>query len=434
MTDILIAPKDKTAEVVIGSPKLSKSQMQAINTTDEDLSLDVYAKMAKDPHVSACVAILKTAILEDSISFQPTEPDNTTAEQIAIECKAMFAALDIDPVDVLWDMLDAIVYGHRIAEIVYAPTRINGRLRTAISRIAPKPVGSLKFVVDPYLRVLGFVGQLGTTTPKTGPVNISDPALLDKEKCAYLSVRPMNGDPRGTSLLRPAYNPYYIKQQIWPEYLKYLVQFAVPSLVGTTSADATGRANDDGTYSEATAVLMEQLLAFRNASGIALPNGYTVEALWSSGDGAAFLQAFTMLDQHISKAITLQTLASNEAQFGTRAQSSVHQDILATLIRQMKRTVVGMIRKQILQPWVRDNYGDNALMLVPNVSLGEVEQEDISNVMAAIARLQASRYLDPSQLPALDAMLGLPIRTAEEVQQRQQPSDPTPTDPIVTAP
>src|SRR5206468_532813 len=53
-------------------------------------------------------------------------------------------------------------------------------------------------------------------------------------KIVVNTFRPKNNDPRGTSLLRPAYDPWWRKRQALVEYVKYLAQFAGPSIWATT--------------------------------------------------------------------------------------------------------------------------------------------------------------------------------------------------------
>jgi phage gp29-like protein len=194
------------------------------------------------------------------------------------------------------------------------------------------------------------------------------------------------------------------------------------------SEDATRQGitvkNPDGTTSvkPAVEVLGDALLAFRNGTGMAFPYGTLLNALEVAGNGEAFHAAFTHCDGQIALAVLHQTLATLEAQYQARASSEVHQDTLETIIRQAKRAVCLMLRRDVLRPMVAYNYGpDAARTLTPTVSLGSVERQDLAAMMTAIAQLARAGYLDGSQYQAIDAQLNLPVREAA-------PEEPPPSD------
>src|SRR5262249_7983539 len=154
-----------------------------------------------------------------------------------------------------------------------------------------------------------------------------------------LAINPRNSDPRGTSLLRSAYKPWWQKQQLWPEYLKYLTQFASPIVVGIASPLAgnipagpngppppplpppVGRSAALATAAQTDAVakLLAALQGIRNGGVIALPTGSSVSVDRAAGNGEAFLKGFDLLDRQITTAILNQTLATMEGEHMARA-------------------------------------------------------------------------------------------------------------------
>lgn len=452
-----------------------------------DFGNDVYQEMLADAQVAACLVVLKASILEDGVVLAPAVPDQADprhddACEIAEMATAMLEGLDTPLDDVLWTMLDAYAYGNKIAELVYrvesvllppeklppppplpqgappastaAPpgsSRPDGggtaapeypdpppmpprrsKLFLNLARIKPKPRQHVAFVVDDYLNVVGVMGvrpgpSLGYL-PTNEAVDPADPRVLPRAKFAVLTCRPEDGDPRGTSVLRPAYEPWWRKRSITGEYLAYLSQFAGPSLWAATAtgaqteplADALGNpiAEDDdplppdpADVPSPEARLFDALQIFRNGSVLVVPGGTEVHAIEMQGDGEPFLLGFAQCDQQITKAILTQTLATEEGQHQARAAASVHQDVLDTLVKQGKKAVVRMLTVDILKPWVLLNYGaDAARELVPVPSLGTTEQRDLAPMWTAAAGLKRAGYLADSQLPAVDARLGLPVR------------------------
>jgi len=240
------------------------------------------------------------------------------------------------------------------------------------------------------------------------------PGLLPLDKFLIITFRMRDSDPRGSSAIRPAYSPWWTKQQTWPELLKFLARFASPSIWGTVGqgAENVRFTNPDGTPGQKPAVraLLDALLAWKNGTAAAFPYGTLIEALEASGSGEAFFNTFSFCDRQITLGTLFQTLATGEAEFGTRAQSQTHQDVLGTIIRQARRAVVGPMRR-LLRRMVAYNYGDKAAHLTPICTLGDVEAVDIAALWTAAANLARATYLHPSQLAGLDQQLGLPART-----------------------
>jgi hypothetical protein len=107
-----------------------------------------------------------------------------------------------------------------------------------------------------------------------------------------------------------------------------------------------------------------------------------------------------------------------------RAAAQVHADVLDTLVRQGRRSVVRMLYRDVLRQWVRVNWGDAAVKLTPIPSLGVTEQRDLPAMMGAIAQLWNAGYLHPSQQAGIDDDLNLPPRdlTAAPADRRPTPS------------
>lgn len=411
-----------------------------IDDLSTDLGSDIYEKMCLDPQVASALSVLKAGILEDGLSLAPakdddTAPDYALAVEIRDEAEAMLDALPTPLDDALWDMLNALAVGNKVAELTYAlRPGLAGRELLQLAGLKPKPRERTAFVVDAYGNVLGLLyarpGELSPSLSGALLGQAPDPArpggatdrenpILPREKFAVLTFRPRDADPRGTSILRPVYAPWWRKWQVVPEYLKYLAQFAGPSLVGYTAPDAVavpataGLVNpDDPSAATLTPeqALLVSLLAFRNASALALPAGSKVDPIQSQGDGSAFTRAIADCNREITRAILTQDLATEEGTHQARAAAQVHQDVLDTLVRQGKKSVVRMLARDILRPWVAYNWGPRAAALVPVPSLGTTEEQDKTALMNAVANLQRAGYPHPSQYPAIDQMLGLPVR------------------------
>lgn len=387
----------------------------AFDDVTKDFGDDIYDRMALDPVMHASTTILKASILEEGVKITPAvEQQDQDGYELSAEIADMVERtlddLDTPMDDVLWSMLDCMQSGNKVAELVYEDATVNKKQMLRLRAIKPKPCRAISFVVDDYWNILGYAKrnarQYGLTT--IGPDDI-----LQKDKFASMTFRMKDSDPRGTSIYRPAYNAWWLKMQSWPEYLRYLAQFASPGLIGKTAPDAgnidivdvSGTIISTVTAEEA---MVSSLVEYRNGAVLAFPHGSEVQTVTSTGEGRAFLSAFELFDKQMVIGILTQTLATTEGQHQTRAAAQVHQDVLGTIVRQCKRSVVRMLYRHIITPLVLYNYGHDALALRPRPSLGNVEKQDVAVMITALAT--AKYALDPSQFPAVDQMLNLPPR------------------------
>lgn len=420
---------------------LNSQQERVLPWAIDDISAsfgdDIYERMLHDPQIAACMQVYKASIIEEGATFSspiddPDDPNVDLAKDLNLAAMTMFDNLDT-PIDQILDsMLDCAAYGNKVGELIWAFQTIDGDLRLQLTGIKPKPRRTTAFVVDAYMNLLGLLYQSpdrpfapivsGSTYIANNQFTIDQ--ILPLEKFVVLTFRPHDGDPRGSSILRPAYKPWTVKQQIYPEYIKYLAQFAGPSIVGFTAeesdqlpiTDALSNPDADQTGSltpeEEMAGALER---FQNGTVAVFPFGADVKPIQMTGDGRAFLSGFAHCDQQIVTAILTQTMATQESEHMARAAAQVHQDVLDTLIKQGKKIVMRMLQT-ILKRWITYNWGAQLLPLCPIVTLGSAEQRQIPSLMASVAQLQGVSFFAPEQMPGIDRMLGLPVRDVTKME------------------
>lgn len=390
----------------------------AIDDVSRDFGDDLYDRMDDDSAVASVDLLYRAGVLEDGVTLSPAVDDQAAdGYDLAVElvgfCEQNLEELETPLDDTLWDVAGCMGRGNRVSEIVYHDfdqSPLPGR--AVLQNLVVKPRESTAFVVSPYMRTLGLMGKQDGTSISVQPgalIAPDDPRILPREKFMVATFRPKNNDPRGTSAYRPAYNPWWLKMQTWQEYLKYLAQFASPLAVGKTPVGAKVAIDPTtGASIRAVDALLASLLQIRNGSALALEGGSEFALFFSTGEGRAFLSAIELYNREIRMAITTQTLASGEGEHASRAQASVHQDALDTLLRQAKRSLCRCLRRDVLRNLVRYNYGDAAAKLTPQVSLGEVQVEDLAKIWMALSQLGLT--LDPSQYAQIDRRYNLPPR------------------------
>jgi phage gp29-like protein len=167
--------------------------------------------------------------------------------------------------------------------------------------------------------------------------------------------------------------------------------------------------------------MLTALMTMKNGTALAFPFGSKVDVLANASDGGAFLDAIALYDSMIVKSILSQTLATEEGEHQARAAASIHQDVVDTIVRQSKRAVTRALTWDVLRPWVAYNYGiEAARTLTPKATLGHAEEPDLPVLWTAMASLQTSGYLAPSQYTTTDSLLNLPPRLPAELPPTEQ--------------
>lgn len=421
-------------EYVSGEPRLFVSRFVKalpvyIDDITRDFGSDLYDRMTYDAQIYSCVNVLKKSVLSEKGRVVPAikdqkHPRYQRAKEFADFCEANLEHLDRPYDAFLFEMLDGMPLGHKVAEQIHeikVGGKYNGLLMLKTLKV--KPRATTAFVVDAYWNVIGLLGLIpGQGAPVLVGHIVADPShlsnLLPRDKFVIFTFNPANNDPRGRSILRPAYNPWWLKQQAWAMYLEYLTKFSSPSVWGTTPENASVQKPSDGLGNPTGAAsqtpeeaMLVQLQNLRAGAAGAFPFGTTVNLLQVAGAGEPFINFITLCDKQISKAILDQTLATEEAEHMARAASDTHQDIFDIGVRHGRNSVGMMTRHDIFRPLCMWNFPDpDVEELIPYYERAAVSQPDWDRYAGAVATLVQSGFIDESQKTALDEKLGLPAR------------------------
>ena len=417
----------------------ARSLPEYIDDVTRDFGADLYDRMCLDAQVQGDIKALKLSVLASGVSILPAvgegQPRYKQAIKIKEFCERLIGRLEITPV--LYDMLGALATGNRVAELVWEkPTSGTDAGRIVLARIKVKHRRSVALVVDNRGNVAGVLGALaGRAQNVVRQGMVVDPAntpqFLPRGKFAILTHAPADSDPRGTSVLRAAYSPWWMKQQAFADLLRHLAQVGGGVLLGFAPEDASVSSVPDGmggyTVTTPEQAMLAQLMQIRGGACAAFPNGADVRALAVTTAAAPFFDAINLYDAQISKSILGQTLATNEGKHQSRAATGEQKDIFDLIVEFEEVGLGSMLRRDILTHAVVWNFGEGARDLVPLVTLSKVVESDLGGLAEAVAKLQTSGYLTASQLPALDAKLGLPVRI-EAAPLQQEETGPSPPD------
>lgn len=384
----------------------------------------IYEKMYKDPQIYSCLEFLISSIIGGGIDISPYRDKSKKASPRDLDradiLHSMINNLDRSYcLDFLYQMLKSMAYGHRIAEKIYYIK--DGQM--LLKDIKPKRKGLLNFNVDQFYNVVGF---------RTNFTAQDYPA----EKFCWLTWLGDDNDPRGASILEPAYIPWWLKQEVYPEMLKYLTRYGTPSFFGTTApgAQKSWAIDPDGNpilntlghkiLIDPAQELLNAAIAIRGGGATIGAYGSTLNMLESNGNGDIFSVTLGRLDFDLAKTILFQTGATENSN-STRQAAAVHQDTLTIRITACRNIVNDFMHRQIIRPWYDLNWPDQRY---PKASLIASDIQDMLPRASAVAKLMQTGYYSPDQLPALDDMLNMPKRldTVNLINSQQPPLPSSP--------
>ncbi len=431
--DIQVGIRTDLTRDYIASGVYQGSGMSALHAIGNDFDsvvkehgIGIYKRMLSDGEVSAAISAFVEASCSTALNVRPLISDPEHEEYAVSEKISEFCRWAINRIPDLRasqkaQVQDGLTFGTSVSSLSFEyhkGPQYNGAL--TISRIKPNPLESTNFVIDSHSNIIGIIPitptdprfLVGNSAMYVGESSIVK-GMLPRSSFAILTWNPDSGDPRGQSLLRPAFNAWWIKQKTIESMMQWQQRFAWPSIVGKLPEFAEDICIIDEVTGEeisrtsATEALIEALKGFSNGSILALPHGAMVELLQVNGSANVFLDIIAWCNTEIVRSIQNQHLATAEGIHQARAAADVHKDVLSLMISSIKDWYCSMIRNDVLKPLVESNYPAFP-HLVPNVDLGDGTGFRLT--VADVASLAAVGWFSDGQKKEIDRQLGLPQR------------------------
>lgn len=424
-----------------------KALSLSIDDLSQELGDDIYERMLTDSQVDSCLRVWKVGVLAEegkvkSAITDEKHPKYEQAQKVASFVEWVVSQMEIPLTNILYEMLDGFVFGHKIAEIIYQVADYTeydteggtskSSKRWVWESIRTKPRGSTAFLVDAYMRVLGILAQVpGLPYPIVSGQLVSDPStipnLLPKNKFMIFTYNPKDGDPRGRSGARSSYIPWWGKMMTIGEANKYIATYAVPSLIAHAPPNSSIKQVLDPTTGLPTGVVItpeddiaNTLAKIRNNSVVVVGADVKVDPVPIAPASATsvFLQFLEYYNREIAKAILAQTLATEEGQHMARAAAETHKDVME-LAFMYPKSIVEVMVKGAFRTLVRFNFGDEAARdLTPSYVLTSVNRGDWQMWSSIAVEMFQTGYLTYEQKQWLDQKLGLPKSTITEEDQQ----------------
>jgi len=452
------------------NPRVAQILSWTLDEIEREIGPDTYERMEFEPTIAKAKQILLTGMFSDEFQFAAGATEDEAGEEYAVFHELMlFADACLKGLDKPFRTTaeqaagNSLQQGHSIAEITWetrtwpdkaAPDFQKARRATPaesqddeegqkttppakssdpqtprLADIQPKPRfmprtikvkprGAALFVSDGFWNILGFVPGFGHYRRA---YNIQE--VLPRDKGFVLTFHMQNEDPRGRSTYRPAYNWWNFKQHIPQEFLRYLLQCAVPGLLMNLPETGQGfeieRDEADNVVYEADGVtpklltpvesMTRQAEGYRNGTALILPHDAKAQPMKvGEANGEVFPNAMRAASKEMEDAILLQSLAQSEGEHQARAASVTHADLLGLRVFLYKYVLCVAVLSDVIEPAVRKSYGDWAVAYMPKLSLGDFEQRNWTADLAAVADAYFKGFLDDTQRAEIMAWLGLP--------------------------
>ena len=382
----------------------------------------ILRKMLADSEVDASVDALIQAATSQPATFssqiEEGEPGWLKAKGIADFVTYAFNQIPIDD----WkkeQLRNTLAFGNGVSELdwdVVGEGQYEGKF--IYKGLRPQRPEDYGFITDRWGTIFG-VAPLGLASGTFFPLGNLVPLSTDKEtilkgavpryKLAIWTWEQRGMDPRGTSILIPAYVPWWSKQRAIEEWSCWLGRYAQPSIWATPGPNAIPTCDPrTNVVTQPTEALLNALLNFRSGSALALPFGSTVQLLSASGSVEPFLKSIEMFNQEITRAILGQHLATAEGTTSSKPGAELHALVLRMLINSIRQYMLRQMTVELVRPLVQANYGLVEDKFIPSLSLGD--DDGFPPSVTEVAVLFQAGYFTEDQLRVLDKRLGFPIR------------------------
>lgn len=242
------------------------------------------------------------------------------------------------------EFLTAIEYGHSFSEVLWKYNKDGKLIPDSLRNKYPSQI----------MYKTGIEKKAGSEKSVWVPILQNEMReLTDPYKFLIYRNNPRAENPYGFSDLLMCYWPWQFKQFGWEFWLKAAEKAGVPSLVALFDAP-------DGEKARTNAqVISDTLAELSGGDAAALSNVKELKVLEMSGALRDHKTLIETCNQEISFALTTQSLSTQEGEYGTRAQASVHDENLVRVCHGDAKSLQGVF--QTLIDWmVTLNFGENA--------------------------------------------------------------------------
>ena len=232
--------------------------------------------------------------------------------------------------------------------------------------------------------------KAGAIYPSLGNTGVDAP--LDPRRLLIFQYAAEYDNPYGVGLLSRLIHTYTFFKQVLASWVRACEENGSPSVIGKYPSNQ---------YSaEQTKQLTEALETLRNNSIAAIPDKWTIEALFRSTTAGSFGEGFMTLlgylDDQAAKLVSGSTLTSSEGRrSGSMALGKVHDDVRLEKVDGDARATEYVINNQLIRRLVDFNFGPD--VPAPHWRIDTESEQDTGEFITNMVK-------------AMDAGLPLPVK------------------------
>lgn len=354
-------------------------------------NLKIYRELLRDDQVASVWGQRRLSLTSCDTVVEPGADDalsKAAAEALDLELKAM--AWD----DVTEKMLYSVFYGWGVAEVIWRPNEIAGRV--SFDRIVVRDRARFRFDIN---------GKLYLWTTNGGW------SLMPDRKFWTVTTGADNHDePYGLGLAHSLYWPVFFKRNDVKFWLMFLEKFGMPTAVAKVPA---GMMNDPATIQKAVQMLQQ----IATDAGVVVPDNVVVELLEAARSGSAdYAGMFDAMNAAISKIVVGQTMTTDNG--SSKAQGEVHERVAQKIVESDSDLLCGSFNQGPVKWWTEWNFPGAA---IPRVYRHTTPAEDLNSRAERDTKIKGLGFQptedyiletygegwEKSQAPAVDPLMAM---------------------------
>jgi hypothetical protein len=374
------------------------------------MSVTTYARMATDPQIAGVLLAISEPLLDAEWALHPEGADQDIVDFVSRQLTVpVLGGEDIvRPARnaVHWHehletvLTEALVQGHAVFEQVYDPIPDpTVGVRLALRKLGHRPAPT----IDAWNHALdGGLDSITQTVQNPGGQYAAMKVELGIDRLVVYSRKRRTGDWTGQSLLRAAWKPWFLKDQV----LRIGMIGLERSGVGVPIVKYPGAG---GGPNEDTALEIASNIRAGEDAGVAIGQDWEVTLQGIEGGTVDPLPYIAYFDQQIAKSVLAMFLdLGHDA--GARSLGDTFTSLLMLFVNGLRRWIETTATEHVVRDLVELNFGPDALYPLIRAPRLEVAQAVTPQLVAELVKAGVLSWT-----PALEAQVRSQLRlTAED--------------------
>ncbi len=315
--------------------------------------LEIYQDLKRDPHVKGVLRKRSLAVVarQASVTAASDRPEDIAAAELVTAAIDGFSFNRFTA-----GMMDGVLNGYAVGEIVWEANEINGRSWIMPAKIPVR--NPRRFTFDRQLKL-----RLLTPAHRVDGIE-----LPDRKFIVLRYGEEETEDPFGLGLGNALFWPVFFKRKGIAFWFKFVERFGQPTQLGKHPINASPQEKR---------TLLEAMAALSSESGVAVPEGMMIEFLEAAKGGSinTHKDLCAYMDGQISEAVLGETLSTNIGSSGSRAASETHNEVRQELT-DADCELVSDTLKETLCKWIIEINMPGAG--IPRIERDYAEEEDLN--------------------------------------------------------